>query len=182
MKWLERAIDRFICYIRDSGGTPIYIGDEGNPTYWRWFVIPRNRFLNLYLHHFLKDDEHDLYDHRAANISIILQGEYAEERFGWKPCIGCPLPTTRQYRIRRWCPLFRLPSTPHRVVLPRDTREGRPVPCWSLFIKFPDVRDWGFYCGGRDGMSTFWRPWQEYAASRDPNNVGYGIKGKGCDE
>lgn len=184
MKWFDRQIDNFIKRIRDDPErqkTKIFVGNEGDPTYWRWFVLPRNPVLNIYLHNFLKDDDHDLHDHRAVNISIILQGWYFEERFMWRPVEYVPLPFTHLIKIKRLRPLFRLPSTPHRVVLPRD-RELRPIPCWSLFIKFPDVRDWGFWCPGRKGVRAFWRSHKEYAKGTDPTSPDYGIRGRGCDE
>lgn len=184
MRWLDKRIDGFIRRIRDDperDKNKIFIGNPGEPTYWRWFVLPRNRVFNVYLHNFLKDDDHDLHDHRASNITIILQGWYYEERFVYPPQAGQPLPPTYRRRVRRLVPFFRLPETPHRVVLRRDT-DGEPVPCWSLFIKLPDVRDWGFWCPGVGKVSAKWKPWQEYAATRDASAGIYGIKGKGCDE
>ena len=45
----------------------------------RWWLIPRNRWLNVYLHEFrASDDDRALHDHPWASCSIILRGEYFE--------------------------------------------------------------------------------------------------------
>jgi len=185
MNWFDRKIQDFITSIRDDpkrNETKISVGDDpDNLTYWRWFVWPRNRFLNLYLHNFTHDDAHDLHDHRMINISFILQGSYFEERFCWWPVSGLMLPPTSRRLRPQYSLTFRLPSTPHRVVLPRDA-EGREIPSWSLFIGFPHWRNWGMWCPGKNGNSAFWRPHQEYVMTRDPLNKNYGRKGRGCDE
>jgi hypothetical protein len=180
MTWIDRKIDQFICSIRDSNRLKIPIGPVDDPTYWRWFVIPRNRFLNIYLHNWRHDDAQDLHDHRAANISIILQGFYSEERFLWTPEEGQPLPKTDFIYRPNHSITFRLPSRPHRVILFRFN--GKPVSCWSLFIKFPDVREWFFWCPGNTTTGARRVPWQQYVAGHDPTGIGYGQVGKGCDE
>lgn len=49
------------------------IGDLSNPYLLRWWVIPRNRFFNVYLHKFLRDDDdRALHDHPWWSMSIIL--------------------------------------------------------------------------------------------------------------
>lgn len=181
MKWIDRKIDEFIQRIRDSRD-PISIGDDPKaPTYWRWFVWPRNRFLNLYLHNFLRDDAHDLHDHRMVNISFILQGSYFEERFLAKVVPGATLPRTGRTVRPQYSFTFRLPATPHRVVLRRDTYD-KPIPSWSLFLGFPHWRNWGFWCPGKDGRSAFWREHEAYAMSANPTESNYGRKGRGCDD
>lgn len=177
MRWIDRKIDEFIRRVRDNPNpaqSPITVGPPNDPTYHRYFVFRRNRWLNFYLHCFHHDDEEHLHDHRAFNISILLQGSYFEERFLWSPVEGYALPPTDRRTVRRL--MVRFPSTPHRVVLHRV--QGRPVPVWSLFIKLPDVRDWGFWCPGNS--SARWVPWQRYAATNNPNDPRYGQPGAGC--
>lgn len=183
MKWFDRRIDAFIRSVRDDPKTEkIPVGpDINDPTYWRYFVIKRNRWLNFYLHNFRHDDPEDAHDHRAANISIILQGSYFDQRFVERPLQGFPLPSMVKHYRPEHSVTARLPRTAHRVVLPRD-EDGREIPCWSLFIKFPDVREWGFWCPGKHGVSAFWRPWQEYVSGLDPTGIGYGQRGRGCDD
>jgi hypothetical protein len=166
MNWLDRRIDNFIQAIRDSDRVPLPIGPADDPTYFRWFVIPRNRWFNVYLHCFRHSDEEHLHDHRMFNISFILQGWYMEERFAWRPVEGLPLPFTRLTTLWSRRPKFRLPSTPHRVVLP----SGNTV--WSLFIGFPQIRTWGFWLPNNG--SARWVPYTHYVANPDPTSQGYG--------
>jgi len=172
MNWFDRKVDDFIRRIRD-GKKPIPIGpDINDPTYWRWFVIPRNRWFNIYLHHFRHDDAEDLHDHRMTNVSFILFGSYYDERFKRKPAKGWLLPDTwRKFRRQRSITIRR-PASPHRVVLPRDD-DGKEVPCWSLFVGLPHVRNWGFWM--RDDEHTAeWVPFDAVVSSADPTSVGYG--------
>src|SRR4051795_6598747 len=56
-----------------------YIGGKVNPYLLRWWVIPRNRFFNVYLHKFLRDDDdRALHDHPWVSLSVILRGGYIE--------------------------------------------------------------------------------------------------------
>ncbi|SID67872.1 Protein of uncharacterised function (DUF550) [Mycobacteroides abscessus subsp. abscessus] len=54
------------------------IGAEGEAPYLlRWYVIPRNRWLNIYLHKFLRDDDdRALHDHPWWFVSLMLWGQY----------------------------------------------------------------------------------------------------------
>src|SRR3546814_5856142 len=57
------------------------IGGQQDPYMRRWWVIPRNRFINIYLHQVLRpDDDRALHDHPWINLSIILDGGYWEIR------------------------------------------------------------------------------------------------------
>ena len=180
MNWIDRKIDNWIKRIRDDPTIKkIPIGGDTNPTYWRWFVFPRNPLFNVYLHNFLKDDEEDLHDHRMMNVSIVLQGGYREEYYIEKPREGEPLPPTNYRKVRRLIPRIRFPSTPHRVILYRND-QGRAMSCWSLFVGGPHWRDWGFWCPGNG--RTRWVPWQEYIGEVSPTDPRYGTVGKGCGE
>jgi len=57
------------------------IGPSEMPYLRRWWIIPRNRFFNIYLHQFLhSDDDRALHDHMYINLSILLRGRYIEPR------------------------------------------------------------------------------------------------------
>lgn len=191
MTWLDRKIDDFIRRVRDANPVgvdpknPIAIGGKRNPetgaienpTYWRWFVWPRNRFVNCYLHNFLRDDEQDLHDHRMINISVVLSRiGYREELYLRKPVEGLPLPGTYMKRVEFMRPRIRLPSTPHRVVLWKA--DGKPVAIWSLFIGFPHWQNWAFWCPGNYAAKRV--PWEIYVLGDDPTSSDYGTKGRGC--
>lgn len=175
MNLFERLIEDFIqSIINDPETKRIPIGpNSADPTYWRWFVWPRNRFLNCYLHNFHHDDPEDLHDHRMINISFLLQGSYYDEHFLIKPTPGLPLPRTERTLVKEWHFRFRLPSSPHRVVLLRDA-DLKPIPSWSLFLGFPHWRNWGFWL--QDGLGAYWVSHEEYVEDPDPLSEGYGRK------
>lgn len=66
-KWFERiSWDRAPDFV---------IGRTGDPYMERWWLIPRNRFFNIYLHRFWRsDDDRALHDHPWVNLSILLKG------------------------------------------------------------------------------------------------------------
>ena len=133
------------------------IGSTDNPYLRRWWIIPRNRFFNIYLHHFLRsDDERALHDHPWINCSYLLEGEYTE----WSIARG----GVHHKRLAKVGSLkFRRPTTAHRVEL-------HAGPCWSLFITGPVVREWGFHC------SAGWRSWKIFTSERDRGEIGRGCE------
>src|SRR5690242_14714107 len=79
LDYLARRIRWRLKRIPDRRPPDVIIGGRDRPYMLRWFVIPRNRFFNIYLHHFHRsDDDRALHDHPWLNLSIILQGEYVE--------------------------------------------------------------------------------------------------------
>ena len=134
------------------------IGGALDPYIRRWWVIPRNRFFNIYLHHFLRsDDDRALHDHPWWNLSILLQGRYIEHTIS---AGGINVHTERcagQVKFRR-------AKAAHRIEL----IDG---PCWTLFITGPRLREWGFHC--RLG----WVHWKEFTKPEKKGEVG-----RGCGE
>jgi len=132
-------------------------GEASDPYLLRWHVA-RWRGWQLALHLILRsDDARALHDHRADNASLILQGSYLEVlSHAWE----------RPYRARKrlawrpwrfWRIYLRRAETPHRLVLPG----GYPV--WTLWLRGPPRREWGFWCSrGCRG----WRAWREYTAEQ----------------
>lgn len=109
----------------------------------RWYLIPRNPVLNVYLHQFLSsDDDRALHDHPWWFVSVILKGEYREITEhedvlrvggGW-----------RLWEATRLL-AFRPAEWRHRVALIRD--DGvHESPCWTLIVTGRRVRTWGFWC------------------------------------
>jgi hypothetical protein len=142
------------------------IGSVGDTYVERWWVIPRNRLFNIYLHHFIRsDDDRAFHDHPWVNCSVLLRGSYVE--------VTPPDPATRapgdlipDRAIRRpFRPVLRGARAAHRVEL----IDGRPV--WTLFLTGPTRRSWGFLC------PNGWRHWQEFITVRDGGNS----LGKGCE-
>jgi hypothetical protein len=123
-------------------------------------LIPRNGFFNVYLHRIWRsDDDRALHDHMYVNASILLSGSYAEVR--------------RDGGIRSFAEralIFRLPSTPHRLVVSHFCRQwNRPVV--TLFVTGPRVRNWGFHC------PRGWLPYERFVHPTDPGLVGPGCEG-----
>ena len=153
---------------------PFCIGGKEDPYMRRWYVIPRNPVFNIYFHEILKDDNDEaLHDHPWINMSWILKGSYWEVLFTTSPRKNWPLPDL--YAVH--CPTgfigFRRAKKAHRLML--NIRNGVPVPCYSLFITGPKLRNWGFYCSYPSG-SMRWVPWQKFTAGDRGELVG-----KGCD-
>lgn len=136
------------------------IGPKDSPYLRRWWVIPRNRWFNIYLHNILHDDDdRALHDHPWANMSLVLKGGYWEVT-----------PTGKFWRGRGSI-VFRRATEAHRLALSWDSRTTYGSPCWTLFITGPVVREWGFHC------RTHWVHWREFVNSRDS-----GLVGRGCGE
>lgn len=132
------------------------IGREPDAYLRRWWIIPRNRWFNIYLHQFLRsDDDRALHDHPWPNLSILLVGSYTEHTI-----------SAGGVNVRKVYPQgsfkFRRATAAHRVEL----HDG---PSWSLFITGPVIREWGFHC------PHGWRPWREFVDDRDAGQIG-----KGC--
>jgi len=133
------------------------IGDRNDPYMLRWYIIPRNKWFNIYLHRVCKsDDDRALHDHPWASVSIILAGEYTEISYRGMQVYG------------RGSVIYRKAEYSHRLAL--NDRPGQHV--WTLFITGRRVRDWGFHC------PKGWVPWQEFTSGDITGNT----RGKGCGE
>lgn len=150
------------------------IGGEKRPYLRRHWLLPRNPFFNVYVHEFRRsDDDRALHDHPwLFNVSILLEGSYIEWLPSTKDVMGVavqnphyPLPHFR----RKGDVLFRWGRAPHRLQLRTTPLDGQ-VPCWTLFITGPRVREWGFYC------PQGWVHWKVFTAAHDSGEIG-----KGCD-
>lgn len=123
------------------------------PYLQRWWIIPRNRIFNIYLHRFLHSDEdRALHDHPWINCSIILDGEYIEHDADGR---------AKSYKVGDV--KFRRAVTSHRLELVG-------FECWTIFITGPVIREWGFHC------PNGWRHWKEFVADRDHGKVGRGCE------
>lgn len=140
------------------------VGDDDSPYLRRWFVIPRNGFFNIYLHHFLKsDDDEALHDHPwLFNVSLILDGKYHEHTI--------KAGGVAQVRRRAAGTLAaRGGASAHRVEIPPGGF------CATLFITGPVVREWGFHC------PKGWVHWKVFK-SRKPDYADRAGKKYGCGE
>ncbi len=138
------------------------IGPHDDPYMHRWYVIPRNRWFNIYLHQFHRsDDDRALHDHPWHSVSLMLEGGVIEV---WDD--PDPAPKTIPW-IDKGMITFRRAEFAHRIeVLPRF---GKPV---TLFITGPRIREWGFHC------PKGWVHWKDFTSNTDGNSV----RGRGCDD
>lgn len=119
----------------------------------RWYLIPRNPYLNLYLHHFQSsDDDRALHNHPWWFVSWIIKGSYIEHTPGGTA------------KRRRWSVAFRPAEWRHRIQLSRGLQEvgvddqtstGGPlvrywknveIPVWTVILTGPRKHSWGFSC------------------------------------
>lgn len=131
-------------WLKNLGKPGFYIGGKDDPYLVRYYLLPRNPYFNVYLHHFLRsDDDRALHDHPWWFVSLILKGSYIEHR-------------ENGYSYRRGGSVaVRRPDVLHRVELLRP--DGfRELPAWTLFFTGPKVREWGFKC------PNGWLHWKEF--------------------
>ena len=130
------------------------IGDPDKPYMLRWFVVPRNAFANVYLHHILRsDDDRALHDHPWANTSLLIEGSYIEH-------------TPKGQILRKAGDVVKRPADAlHRLELIDDK------PAVSLFMTGPKTREWGFEC------PQGWVHWQDFTGGDRGGQLG-----KGCGE
>ena len=104
----------------------------------RWWIIPRNKYFNIYLHKFIaSDDDRAFHDHPWYSVSFLLSGEITEHSYN------------RVRFIPRFFPVFRSAKFAHRL-------EVVKCPVWTLFMTGPNMRNWGFYA------PEGWMFWQKY--------------------
>lgn len=165
MKFIRNAILRWA----RARQPDFIIGGADNPYLRRHWLIPRNRFFNIYVHEFLRsDDDRALHDHPwLFNASWLIDGEYIEHTIA---AGGIHVRTHRRAGAFK----YRWGSAPHRIELLAfdDFRADRfLLPCWTVFFTGPVVRDWGFH-----GPERGWVHRKDFSAADDPGAVG-----KGCD-
>lgn len=127
---------------RTTRRPPNYIiGMADSPYMLRWWVIPRNRFFNVYLHNIKRDDvDYALHDHPWMNLSIVLRGGYYEVMPESQPSPSRPQPPTRGVYRSPGSMVLRRATTAHRLMV------SNADDVWSLFITGPVRRQWGFWC------------------------------------
>lgn len=157
-------------WLRLSFKPDFVIGGKDDPYLLRWWIVPRNKWFNVYLHQILRDDnDRALHDHPWDNCSVILKGQYQEVTLsedGLKAFGYCRRELNSDYVSSHGLPVdlwmrpifsvvFRKAQNPHRLEL----FKGKP--CWTLFISGPRKRDWGFHC--EEG----WVHWKDFTDPED---------------
>lgn len=134
------------------------IGGIEDPYLLRWYLIPKNRLFNIYLHVFLRsDDDRALHDHPWWNCSILLEGEYTEHTIQDGGIHRRTIRKAGSWKLRRG-------SAAHRIEL----HAGR---CVSLFLTGPKIREWGFHCPEKG-----WVHWRAFCDPQDSGKAGRGCQ------
>jgi len=140
----------FLQWLDKIGRKRIVMDRVNNEPYLeRYYVFLKDRKsfpFNIFIHKFLKSDPDDLHDHPWSYFTFILKGGYYE----WIPGVNCEIRKWRGPGHFRMCKANSL----HRIEL----KEG--ITCWTLFMPFAKVREWGFISKG------CWVQWEEYLARR----------------
>lgn len=129
-----------------SGEPHQLVGPPADPYLRRWFLVPRNRWGNVYLHQFLRSDDPDaLHNHPWAFVSLCVWNSYVEV-------------TESGRRSRHPGSLaFRPARYTHRIEV-TDSGSARRRTCWTVVVTGPKVQEWGFFCSpGR------FVPWTQFA-------------------
>lgn len=167
--WL---FSRLVRHVGDARNPDFVVGaDNPDGAYLRrWYLLPRNPVLNVYLHHFMRDDDdRALHDHPWPWLSFLLQGEYIEHTIHAGGI---------HHRQNRKAGSLKLsgPWRAHRVELlkVRDFVATQPdnltpISCWTLFVTGPRIRRWGFHCP---------KGWVDFARFTKPGATGE--TGAGC--
>ena len=118
-------------------------GLDGSEYLIRRYLLPRNRFLNVYLHKFLgSDDDRALHDHPWYSASVVLKGRMIEH-----------LPGGVQRPISTGKVTIRSSKFQHRIEIPAGESAV------TLFMTGPIVRQWGFIC------PRGWMHWEQYSTN-----------------
>ena len=152
-RWLKRFL---------SGQPHQIIGGLDDPYMLRWYVIPRNPLINVYVHKFVRsDDDRALHDHPWWFVSLILRGQYDEVT---ERGVGRRRAGTVAFRPAEWRHRVRL-----LALSGSDLRKGGELPCWTVIITGPKRRGWGFWCkqtlmtmSGRHVEHEQFVPWREW--------------------
>ena len=144
-----------------------HIGGKENPYMRRWHIIPRNKWFNIYLHHFLRDDDdRALHDHPWHSLSIMLAGSYLEHLPGGViRTVNAGSVKFRKATHMHRIQLFKERTYEHSTVFFREV----PRPVWTIFITGRKIREWGYDCP---------QGWKHNTAFNNPTDGD--LIGKGC--
>jgi hypothetical protein len=198
-RWLARLLRRLLQRRIAIARPPDFqVVREDKAVYLRrWWVLPRNDYCNVYLHHMIGSDDDVLHDHEYVSVSLALTDGLRErwcrmparnsrtynlwmaDRAAYVQRTGLPLqldparlPDPYRVQERTICEgqlVWRSSSMAHQLIVDR--------PAWTLFVTGPRVKQWGFWC--RRGFVH----WRDYVGvGGDPSKTTSGGAGRGCGE
>lgn len=143
----------------------------------RWWLVPRNDWMNVYLHRMIRDDDAVLHDHSYWSLSLVLS-DGLEELWLEKPddvsrlWKGNIIDVAETRRPVQGDLVLRTPRMAHQLKVLPGTEP------WTIFVTGPRVKSWGFYC------KRGWKLWSEYVKVDQTKGRGTGTSGigVGCGE
>lgn len=139
--------------------------ESGRIYMYRWWIIPQNKYLNIYLHKFIGDDEdRALHDHPWESLSFLFRGSYIEH-----------LPGNEKIIYKAPCFIRRKAEHQHRIELHKISLEpyafkNIPQVAWTIFCTGRKRREWGFWCP--QGFVH----WKIFTKADKPGEVGRGCR------
>lgn len=172
MRWLAKFLYPRMMRLAEGRRPDFEVVRDGDKEVYlrRWWVIPRNNYFNVYLHHMLRDDDPILHDHMYVSVSLMVGRGLLMENYCLRPKSG-ELPVHRSRWVHEGDVVFRSSRMAHQLIVLRET--------WTIFVTGPRIKEWGFYC------PKGFRHWKQYVAlSQDPSgrNAGQSGRGQGCGE
>ncbi len=161
---MSKILARWIFKHRPTRDPNFLIGPQDDPYLERWYIIPRNKIFNIYMHRMLHDDDDRApHDHPWWSLSLCLQGYIQEHQLRDK-AYWISQEQDQAWNINhiyfgQW--KWRGLHYTHKLKLP--TGEA-----WTLFMTGPKVRVWGFHC--RKGFV----PWHVFTQPDKPGQMGAG--------
>lgn len=111
------------------------------------YTVFRLSFFKIMIHHIIHSDlDPAMHDHPFAFFHVILSGNYSE------------INSAGKHFRRRGYFAFRSSTYVHRLLL----NNNKSV--WTLFIRGPKVRSWGFWC------RRTWIHWSDYVSGNKPQD------------
>lgn len=107
----------------------------------RYYLIPSNKYFNIYLHKFMSSDEDiALHDHPWDSLSILLYNSYIEcipeNKEKW---LNNESRSIIEIERKQFSVIYRDASWIHKIVLHKG-------PVYTLFITSSYKRNWFFWC------------------------------------
>ena len=145
VKWCEKR-GRVLEITGTSGKDDVYL--------IRYYLV-RSKYMNLFIHQFLRSDIDHLHDHPWYFMTYLVQGSYSERKWNdEKEMIEVTRRSNKSSncRVFRDCSLrqnrliFRRPTDQHQVVVDVDLkREQKDQAPLTICLTGPVHREWGFW-------------------------------------
>lgn len=151
MKWCERRGKVVhICGTADS-----------SDVYLVRYLVLKSKWMNIYIHEFLRSDRDDLHDHPWHFMTYLVKGSYIEWKYNERT--GRDAITFRTEKSNRL--VFRKATDQHRVEVREKllVSERHKAPL-TLFVSGPIMREWGFIREMKRGSLRYrkWIHWKTY--------------------